>query len=115
MRVRNQWWRNPLRPWRVDAPSHYSLCSTSRRGLEPDDPWYEFNTRVAHWLDQLRPVRVAGRQYPPVSYQMRTERFKPAELIQCGMTKIGGRQPPSLWFARKSDVLMFKLTWGGRV
>lgn len=115
MRVCNQWWRNPLRPWRVDVPERYKLCQTSRFGMEPDDPWYEFDTRIAYWLDNLVPVRVAGKEYPAASYLMRTARFKPAVMAHMGMTKIGGMTPPPIWFARKSHVLMFKLTWGGNV
>jgi len=115
MKVRYQPWCNPLRPWRVDAPELYQYSTTSRFGLEPDWPWYEFNTRVAVWLDQLSPVRVIGRHYRAVSYLIRTKRFRPLMIVDMGRMKTGGKQPPPIWFARKDDVLLFKLTWGGSI
>lgn len=115
MKIRNQWWRNPLRPWRVDAPEFYQYCTTSRFGVNPDWPWYEFDTRIACWLNNLAPRKTMGRELPAVRYKIRTERFRPEFIVDMGRAKVGGKKPPAIWFARKSDVLMFKLTWGGRV
>jgi len=107
------YWPNPFRPWRADAYELYEYCRTSRHGMDPDLPWWEFNTRAAYWLDQLEPVRILFWKRRAAVYCLRTERFMPQFTACAGKTTIRPR-PPTIRFARKRDLILFKLAWHGR-
>lgn len=112
MKLRYKPWRHPFHPYCVNMDEVYKLHSTSRFGMNPDDPWYQIRDEVVYWIAQLAPVRVFGKETGAVLFQYSTNRFKAQFRARNGRAIIYPL-PPCMWFARKSDVLLFKLAWSG--
>ena len=113
MKIKWQPWRNPLRPWRVESEEIFTRHTTSR-GPGPDAPFWCINTRAAGWLEDLPPIRFLWREYEAVQFVTFTTRKAYMPHGDARMVTPMPKIPP-MWFARKSDILMFKLAWGGSI
>lgn len=112
MKITYQPLRNPLYPWKIVSEEVYTLSQTSR-GAGPDNPFWHIDLECAAWLKDLPEARRFFKDYPAAKFDVITRRNSYMPHGDARMVFPMPKIPPIL-LARKSDVLMFKLAWGGR-
>ena len=115
MKVSWRPWCNALRPYRVVSHELYSQHSTSWVGTNYSGTFWLMNhSEIAKWLAELPPQRFLFFKWKAAHF-VDNGPTKPFQISTFkGVIHTSG-DPPVIWMARKSDILLLKLTWGGNV
>lgn len=101
-------WLNFKYPFRVTAPEIWDeIYWYQHSNPQPHSIVYVMKNSAREWIEELPKI---GESRNPVDYS-----FFSKTVIGPRSNRPDLRSPyPSIWFARKADVLIFKLACGGR-
>lgn len=101
-------WRPGIRCWHWSAREEAYESTT---GFDADFNWkyieWTIKPEVKEWLDNLR-------SFGPFDSVKYPDRIRFPITFQARKGKVEYGRSPVIRFARRSDIVLFKLTWGGR-